>query len=277
MVTSVVSESTPGQPNEDYATVGPDWGIVLDGATAPQGIESGCIHDVPWLVRQLAGNLAHRLTTGASPLPELLAEAIAATCRAHESTCDLDNPSSPSSTVACWRLCGDRIEYLSLADTSIVVDRGVEVDHIVDDRTDHLTDYSPQAVRTARNTPGTTERPSFWVASTKPEAARHAIFGSIPAAEVQRIVLVSDGGARWVDRFRLGNWDDFLDTLVWHGPSKVIRDVRAAELAETEIERAGRRGKKHDDATIVATTFLHAKPRGKGVYVLPNGKVRYDV
>jgi hypothetical protein len=51
-------EGTADWPNEDYAAAGPDWAIVLDGATHFDGVDTGCIHDVPWLVRRLAAALA---------------------------------------------------------------------------------------------------------------------------------------------------------------------------------------------------------------------------
>lgn len=57
--------AAPGRPhNEDFVVAGPDWVAVLDGATAPAGVASGCVHDVPWLVARLGGALAHRLATG---------------------------------------------------------------------------------------------------------------------------------------------------------------------------------------------------------------------
>lgn len=246
------TEPTPGQHNEDYLITGPAWFVVLDGATAPTGIESGCIHDVPWLVRHLAGALACGLAIDTDvSLPDILAAAIGATCAAHADTCDLTNPASPSSTVAIVRHRGDQLEYLSLADSSVVFDLGVEVLHAVDDRTSHLADYSQAGVRAVRNTEGTPERPSFWVASTSIEAAYKAVTGSVRAANVRRFALLSDGASRWVDRFHLGKWSELLDVLSTHGPAELTRQIRTAELAETEEERAGRRGKRHDDVTTV--------------------------
>lgn len=55
--------ATPGRTNEDYLAAGPDWAFVLDGATEPSGVDSGCTHGVPWLVRRLGGALARRLAT----------------------------------------------------------------------------------------------------------------------------------------------------------------------------------------------------------------------
>jgi len=60
MQVTSASEAGGKRPNEDYAVTGPGWAVVLDGATAPAGIDSGCIHDVRWLVRQLAAGVAAR-------------------------------------------------------------------------------------------------------------------------------------------------------------------------------------------------------------------------
>jgi hypothetical protein len=39
----------------------PGWAVVLDGATAPEGVDSGCIHDVSWLVSHLAAAITRRM------------------------------------------------------------------------------------------------------------------------------------------------------------------------------------------------------------------------
>jgi hypothetical protein len=52
------SEAGGERANEDYAVTGPGRAVVLDGATAPAGVDSGCVHDVRWLVRQFAAAVA---------------------------------------------------------------------------------------------------------------------------------------------------------------------------------------------------------------------------
>jgi serine/threonine protein phosphatase PrpC len=247
------SEPTPGHANEDFVITGPTWAVVLDGASAGPGIHTGCIHDVPWLVRHLGTELARLLTNAtAAPLDDALAEAITATRRLHEHTCDLTNPESPSTTVVAVRQHDSELDYLTLADSPLIVDIDGEVRAIADDRTARLTDYSHEAVRAARNTPA-----GFYVASTMPEAAYKAIRGTLPAPHVRRAALLSDGAARLVERFHLIDWHELLDLLNTDGPGELIRRTRKAELAETDTEQATRRGKKHDDATAVLVTQLH--------------------
>ncbi|QUH00369.1 protein phosphatase 2C domain-containing protein [Saccharopolyspora erythraea] len=229
----------PGEGNEDFVVAGPSWVLVLDGATAPAGVDSGCVHDVRWLVRHLAAGLAKSLSLQSESLADALAGAIGMTCDAHGGTCDLGNPSSPSSTVSVVRLRGHELEYLVLADSPVLLEVGGEVRAIVDDRLDRLPSRSPEAVRDSRNQPG-----GFWAASTAPEAAYQAVRGSVPVADVRIGAVLTDGASRYVERFGLTDWTGLLDLLEREGPGELINRVRKAE---NTIERE--RGKRHDDAT----------------------------
>ncbi|MFC7343059.1 protein phosphatase 2C domain-containing protein [Saccharopolyspora griseoalba] len=230
--------AAPGRRNEDCFAAGPDWAFVLDGATAPPGVDSGCAHDVVWLVRQLGGALAGLLTSSEAPLAEVLAEAVERTRAAHPG-CDLSNPSSPSSTVTMLRV-RERAEYLVLADSPLVLDTGAEVRAVVDDRLDHLPSYTQEAVRDLRNHPE-----GFWVASTDPEAAHQAVRGAVPS--LHRAALLTDGASRYVEHFHRTDWPGLLDLLSTRGPDELLVRVRQAETAEPPPPRA----KPHDDATAL--------------------------
>lgn len=242
---SYATQPAPGVVNEDYVTAGPGWAVVLDGATAPAGVDSGCRHDVPWLVRTLAGALAARLTAGeAGSLADVLAGAIKQVCAAHADTCDLANPDSPSSTVALTRWRGGVFECLVLADSPVVVRRaGGPAEVVADDRLAHLPGgppYSLELVRSLRNHPG-----GFWVASTSPAAAYEAVTATFDEGEVDTLALLTDGVTRLVERHG-HTWDDLLGALRTAGPRHVIDLVRAAERAEPAPY-----GKRHDDATAL--------------------------
>lgn len=84
----------------------------------------------------------------------------------------------------------------------------------------------------------------FWVASTKQEAANQAVQLSVPADQLRRAAVLTDGAARLVDRFHLVDWTGLLKMLDIEGPAEVIRRVRAAE-SNVEPPR-GSRGKAHD-------------------------------
>jgi hypothetical protein len=143
-----------------------------------------------------------------------------------------------------------QLDYLTLADSPLILDDG-HVRVITDDRTAHLRDYSPAGVRAARNSPN-----GFYVASTVPDAAYHAVDGSLPTANLRRAALLTDGAARLVARFHQLDWSGLLDLLSTQGPDELIRRTREAESAETEDERAALRGKRHDDASAVLLTRL---------------------
>ena len=244
---SVLSEPTPGRRNEDCAIVGLSWAVVLDGATAPTHIDSGCVHDVPWLVQHLAGELARTLTVFPDiRLTDGLADAIAATRGAHEATCDLDNPDSPSATVTIVRQAGETLDYLALADSPLVLDVDNVPIVIVDDRVAHLPDYSFAGVRASRNSPG-----GFWVASTVPDAAYKAVHGSIPVSRVRRAALLTDGASRPVDYFHHMTWVELLDLLDTAGPQALVRMTRQLERQQANRNDGGRRRKLNDDATVV--------------------------
>ncbi|HEY8480621.1 MAG TPA: hypothetical protein VIL71_12410 [Spirillospora sp.] len=244
-----MSEATPGRQNEDFVAAGPDWVVLLDGATAPAGVDSGCRHDPAWLVRRLGGGIAALLAReDGRPLPDVVAEAIKITGESHTGTCDLENPDSPSATVSLLRRRGGVVEWYVLADSPIVIDTG-EVRVFRDDRVDRLPGYTPEAVRAARNTPG-----GFWVASTRPEAAYEGLTGEVPVEGLRRAAVLSDGASRLVERFGRTDWAGLLRLLDEEGPRELVRRTREAER-QANGEAAGRRGKRHDDATAVLVRF----------------------
>ncbi|MFI7059948.1 protein phosphatase 2C domain-containing protein [Kribbella sp. NPDC050124] len=234
----------PPAVNEDLVLTGPDFVIVLDGATAPRGVDSGCRHTVAWLVGQLGAQLVvPLLARTTAPLPELLAEAIVAVGADHADTCDLTNPDSPSSTVAMVRVGPDIVEHLVLADSPVVMrsPAGKVAVHS-DDRIDLLPEYSLESARRHRNQPG-----GFWVASTQPKAAYEAITGATDRADVELIAVLSDGAARYVERYGHA-WTDLVEVLTQKGPRELVARVWEYDAA---AHPDSFRGKRYDDATAV--------------------------
>lgn len=242
MQVTYTSVPTPGGVNDDFVLAGERFVIVLDGAT--QLSESGCIHDVPWLVKRLGTQLATALVTEPdASLTSILAGAIERVCAMHADTCDLSNPSSPSSTVALLRHHGDLVDYLVLCDSPMVIEtHDGKVQAYTDDATSYLPGYTQGDLRRTRNQPG-----GFWVASTKPEAAEHAVVGSVDAATVRRAALMTDGMSRLVERYGW-SWARLMDVVESDGPAAAVDAVRAEELATVP---GTFRGKQYDDATIV--------------------------
>lgn len=245
----VAYASRPGGTgrNEDHVASGPTWAFVLDGATAPPRAESGCRHGAAWLVERLGAALGGRLALPEPPLPDVLAAAIRETCAAHAHQCDLSAPDSPSATAAIVRRTHEGFDYLVLADSAVLLPGpGGTVTVHCDRRADRLPGgrpYSPELVRRHRNVPG-----GFWVAGTRPEAAYHALTGTVRSGD-PRFGLLTDGCTRLVDLF--GHpWEAVWRTLAADGPEAVIDRVR-----REEHRKESGAPKRHDDATALYGEF----------------------
>ncbi|GAA5196611.1 protein phosphatase 2C domain-containing protein [Rugosimonospora acidiphila] len=272
----LASEPVPGATaNEDCAFAVPGLVGVLDGVTVLDGMETGCVHGPAWYARMLSGRLirAHAADP-AAPLDRLLATAIDGVRQAHGDRCDLTHPGTPASTVCLAKYGADRLEYLVLGDSPLVYqvhgDAGrVEVvddqrvqevgrllpDPIPEDMPKDSSEYA-RAVRerTAAKLRYTNRPGGYWIASTDPAAAGHAVTGVLPLTgrdAVRRACLLTDGASRAVDTYDLYGWPELLDALAGHGPVHVIERVREAERAESGHVRV----KRHDDASAVLITF----------------------
>ena len=246
---SLATAAAPGRvnedANEDYVAASSTWALILDGASAPEGLDSGCVHDVRWLVRRLAATVSSRLISpGNGTLPDLLACAIEETRDAHSGTCDLANPDSPSTTISVLRASKDVIEYLALGDSPIVLRHHDQTfTPIADDRVARLPGgrpYSGELVRAHRN-----KANGFWVASTDPEAAYQAVAGEAPRASVSEAGLFTDGTTRLVDWYGY-TWPGVFSVLRDDGPQRLIARVRAAEREQPHAYE-----KQHDDASAI--------------------------
>lgn len=271
----VVSAGVPGvsgRVNEDVVVAAAGVVVVVDGAGLWVGEEQGCVHGVAWYARRLATSFLSAAVDGPEKsLDEALAVAIGEVADAHRDTCDLRHPRSPWSTALAVRRTGDSLEYLVLADSVLLIDRGEEVEVITDARLanlhapfqnklrtltegtaeyDAFIDEYTRAIRGARDRPG-----GFWVASTKPEVAYEAVTGTVDLAGVEAAVLLSDGASRPADLFMTSSWRELVDLVRAEGPDALLTRVREIERTDPEKARWPR-GKVHDDATAVLVTFL---------------------
>lgn len=256
---------TPDKRSEDATATAPDALVLLDGATART--ETGCIHGVAWYAKHLADAIVGELRDHASLSPaRALATAITRTADLHRGTCDLAHPGTPSAAVAVVHVAGDVLRYLVLGDVTVVLDTTNGLHVISDQRVsqtapderaaaDAMQATDPgkpaalvrmkHAELAARNVPG-----GYWVATTDPTAAQHALIGEIPLTDVRRAALLSDGAARAVDLFGIHDWLGVLEVLRESGPAGLIHEVRAAEASDPEAARWPR-NKISDDATVI--------------------------
>ncbi|MBT2412618.1 protein phosphatase 2C domain-containing protein [Streptomyces sp. ISL-12] len=257
MRTDLVSEpSTSRLPNEDFASVAlPASGrggvvVLLDGVTPPRDA-TGCVHSVPWFTARLGGALTE-LTVSLPdvPLADALSRAIAVTAGAHAETCDLSHPRTPQATVVLARWSPDRVEYLVLCDSALLVESS---DGTV---TAHLDDRLARLPRSARATEALVDADlrnkegGFFTAAADPAVAARAVTGTLPRGGVRALAALTDGATRWVDTFREGDWADCLHIVREEGAQSLVDRVRRLERWDTKRTFLGR-SKQHDDATVV--------------------------
>ncbi len=248
MEVTMCSRAAPDVDNEDAVAAGDTFAVALDGATAEPGVASGCRHGVRWFARSVAGELGRLLgADAAGPLPVLLSAAAGAVRTAHVDTCDLDDPRSPSATVAMLRLRDDRVEHLVLGDAVLLLrDRRGAVTVVTDDRLRRFHHLPWSQLHGRRNVPG-----GFWVVGARPDAAAEALTGSVAVAELDCAAVLTDGAARLVERFGW-TWGDLLAVLGRGGPAAVIAATRAAERADPPVDPDD---KTHDDASAAFCRF----------------------
>ncbi|MFF4501855.1 protein phosphatase 2C domain-containing protein [Streptomyces sp. NPDC001401] len=258
MHTELVSEpGDPTSPNEDFAAAAlPASGqggtlVVLDGVTPPRG-ETGCLHSVPWYTARLGGALTE-LTASLPdvPLQEALARAIARTAETHAATCDLSHPRTPQATVVVARWGVERVEYLVLSDSALLLESPEgRVTSLLDDRLSRLprSSLATDAIvdSTVRNKEG-----GFYTAAADPAVAARAVTGVLSRGDVRALAALTDGATRWVEKFREGDWADCFRFVRKEGAQALVDRVRMLERADAEERRYLRRSKTHDDATVV--------------------------
>jgi hypothetical protein len=248
---SAASEPGSEKPNEDWYACLPGAVAVLDGVTVRPGIESGCIHGTPWYVRQLGSHLVAAMTNSPASLADALAASISDVAAQHADTCDLGTIGAPSAAVAAVRVIDGNVEWLALADVTIVLETRTDLAVITDNRvapsvagldagTPNLGERIGEARVAHRNREG-----GYWVAAEDPSAAAHALTGSLPVADLRRLMVLTDGAARLVDVFG-SKWQDAVEA----GPAQTIQEVRALEAEDPACTRWPRM-KPRDDATAV--------------------------
>jgi hypothetical protein len=50
------------QPNEDFAAVGADTAVLLDGSGIPEEFDKGCVHGVAWFTRRVGAMIMAEAT-----------------------------------------------------------------------------------------------------------------------------------------------------------------------------------------------------------------------
>ncbi|MGW6408965.1 hypothetical protein ACWF95_17515 [Streptomyces vinaceus] len=236
---------------------------MLDGLSTA-GLDTGCRHGVPWYVAQLGGHLVAALADEGRGLADGLAEALDRVARQHPG-CDLKNPGTPSATVAILREKSGAFDHLVLADSPVVLEGPTGITVLTDLRVDDVCqDLRAETERFQTGTPEHRESVArlvaaqreirntdqgYWVAASTPEAASHALTGTLDAAAVRSAAVMSDGVSRLVTEYQMAAWEDFFDVLREGGPAAMIHRVREVEATDPHGQRWPRY-KAGDDAAI---------------------------
>ncbi|WFB07442.1 protein phosphatase 2C domain-containing protein [Streptomyces sp. LX-29] len=242
----------PQRPNEDYASVAlPASGhggalVLLDGVTPPPDGDNGCTHGVPWFTARLGGALLELSgSRRETSLADCLSAAIERTTDTHAQTCEISHALTPQATVVAARWDAERVEYLVLSDSVLLIEApDGAVTPVLDDRIDRLR-AAGRRLAPLRNVEG-----GFFTAAADPAVAARAVTGSLPRASVRTLAALTDGATRWVEVFDEGDWTQLTALLRKEGPQALIDRVRAAEDANPEAA-GGPHGKAHDDAAVI--------------------------
>ncbi|MEV5828363.1 hypothetical protein AB0L25_22670 [Spirillospora sp. NPDC052242] len=245
-VTWVTDEGDSRRGNEDFVAAAPGAAVVLDGCGLPLGTDLGCVHGTAWYSRSLGTRLLARMLDGLGPqagppvgppegahvradrpLVGRLAGAIADVAAAHRATCDLSVSTTPAATVLAVRVRGDLLDYLVLADSTLLLD-------------------CRDGLREITGGP-------CWVGSD-PAGAEAAITGTVPLRDVRHALLLTDGATRLADRFGVTDWAGLARLAVESGPAALVERTREVERTDPQAVRWPR-GKPHDDATAAVCAF----------------------
>ncbi|WP_216869244.1 protein phosphatase 2C domain-containing protein [Streptomyces brasiliscabiei] len=261
----VAIDTQPGGtgPNEDWVACTPTLAVVLDGLSTA-GLDTGCQHGVSWYVAHLGSRLIAALAEPSVSLTDALAGALEQVAALHPE-CDLQNPGTPSATVAVLRQREGFLDHLVLADSPVVFEGHQGFTVITDLRVDevlpelraeveqyetHTADHKEAlrrfvtAQRQTRNTVA-----GYWVAAASPEAADYSLVGSTSIEDVCAAAVLSDGASRLVTEYGMATWSEVFTTLRTGGPHELINTVRKVESTDP-TGRRWPRYKSGDDATV---------------------------
>jgi len=156
--------------------------------------------------------------------------------------------------VVLARWSPEAVEYLVLSDSVLLVGSPAgTVVPVLDDRLSRV----PRAALTSHAVTDATLRNregGFFTAAADPSVAARAVTGTLPRSEVRALIALTDGAARWSERFAEGTWADLFTLIREEGAESLIARVRTLERADTDRALPGP-GKAHDDATVIHVTL----------------------
>lgn len=259
--------SADATSHEDFVIASSNVVVILDGTSAPPGIETGCIHSVTWFVHQLGVELLDRFTMNVDLLPsENLAQAITNVNSHHMLTCDIMHPKNPSSAVAVLHEHEETIDFLVSGSTIVLFDEPGAVRMVSDVWVENAAGIEPQARHQKPTAPGTDDlrspKPASQIpeynhidrmrpVSTNPFVAEHALTGVVNRRSLRRVAVLSAGAVRLAKNAGLVDWSRFLDRLEQDGPEGLIYRLRHVEATENDRQRKATVGASGDASAVV--------------------------
>jgi antitoxin component HigA of HigAB toxin-antitoxin module len=251
-------------PNEDWVAISPTVVIVLDGVTVQKEFQGSCNHGTPWYVRQLGTKLLVEASDPEVSLSDSLRIAISGTASLHADECQLDQIGAPSAAVAVLRMNEYDIEYLVLADITVLIKSNQRLAVISDERVSRTVEDLVGEADTFtevmnRRSRYRNKESGYWVAAADPNVADYALVGRVSNDGFDSAAIMSDGVSRLVMPFEQTDWRGLLAQAQQAGPDAVIETVREVEASDRERKRWPR-FKVSDDATLA---FIAADPRAR--------------
>ncbi len=275
-----------GKNGEDYlAYSNYNYLLVLDGAS---GLHKDIIHkegiyknetDAQWFVRRFAELISSYLDT-VIPAKELVKKCIIEMKNEYErlridSSCDA-SIYEPSASMALIKRTGEKIELLVLGDITVLLKRSDgEVSVVFDDsvqKLDHqaltaakkisgekrldlidavLQEPVRKILRENRDKRNSDCRTGYWILGLQVEAADHAKHLEIDEAEMNKMLVCTDGFAAYYDKYHLAADDvSFMNAAENQPLQRMLRKIRSIEGKDPKCNTFPRL-KPSDDATAV--------------------------
>ena len=267
--------ASEGRCNEDSCAVGKNFGIVVDGSS---GLDKRKVTNYPtdaaWYSETLKNYLVEHINDKLN-LKELMRNAIIAIDNEYNKFPGTENiTSKPSAAIALYRIADDVLEYFVLGDCSIILrNSNNELLHLHQDDISNLDQININKMvvianelgidvadalpliqedllrtRLTQNTEG-----GYWIVSNCPEAVDHALYGEVPAENIEQIAAMSDGFSQIFDTFGILEIDELMDRLETTPLQEFINILNIAKESDPKCN-AFPRFKPADDKAIVFWT-----------------------
>ncbi|MGX9706550.1 protein phosphatase 2C domain-containing protein [Laceyella tengchongensis] len=274
---SISNPNPDKNKNEDLVSSFQNVYWVLDGASVPNGLMVPSKIDTKWYVEQLDKGIKKALTSFTEPyqLKEVLHYAIQyvldhSNLREYRSVA---NFVLPSSTVAMVKINNKQMEYLVLGDSYIVTDISDSIRCFTDNRLENVgvemrseinhllqsgNGYHSDSINNIKmnlvklEVSSRNQKDGYWIASEKPDAAYHAMTGTLEIkTKGKHVLLMTDGFARAVTTLDLfKSWGELLKFVNNYGLDKCLELIRSKESADPQGQTYPR-FKQYDDASAL--------------------------